>query len=186
MGGYGSGRWGWHSKKDTVEECRSLDANRWMREGILRENLHTWGGWNWLNYAGEKTSSIGYEVDTTNSAFPWVRLFYTFTNRNESLDYKIELATTRPNFGGRRWWFICPLVINGRACNRRIGKLYLPPGRRYYGCRQCHDLTYKSCQESDKRVSWLRRNPEALLALVKNPQNLDGSGLILALKAIRW
>jgi hypothetical protein len=31
-----------------------------------------------------------------------------------------------------------------------VGKLYLPPGGRYYGCRHCYDLTYTSCQESHK------------------------------------
>ncbi len=24
----------------------------------------------------------------------------------------------------RRWWFICPLLTNGSACNRRVGRLY--------------------------------------------------------------
>ena len=33
---------------------------------------------------------------------------------------------------------------------RRVRKLYLPPRGRYFGCRQCHDLTYTSCQESHK------------------------------------
>lgn len=27
-------------------------------------------------------------------------------------------------------------------------KLYLPPGEHRFGCRQCHDLTYESSQES--------------------------------------
>jgi len=40
--------------------------------------------------------------------------------------------------------------VNGRGCGRRVGKLYLPPGGRYFGCRQCHDLTYTSCQESHR------------------------------------
>ena len=30
-----------------------------------------------------------------------------------------------------------------------MGKLYLPPGARYY-CRHCYELTYTSCQESRK------------------------------------
>ena len=66
------------------------------------------------------------------------------------LDYRVELTTSRPNFGGLRWWFICPLMINRRACKRRVGKLHLPPGARYFGCRACHQLTYTSCQESRK------------------------------------
>lgn len=186
MGGSGSTRWEWHSKKDTVEDCRSLDANRWMREGILCEGIRTFGGWTWTNaHTGEKTSSISYEVNTLNPAYRWVRLFYSFTRSNESLNYKIQLATTRPNFGGLRWWFICPLVKNGWACNRRVGKIHLPSSGKYYGCRHCYDLTYTSCQESDKRVSWLRRNPDALLGILNNCEDAVTSKLILALKAAR-
>ena len=66
---------------------------------------------------------------------------------HEHLDYCVSLMTTRPYCGGR-WWFLCPLVRGGRQCRARIGRLYLPPGRRYFGCRRCYDLTYESCQES--------------------------------------
>jgi hypothetical protein len=35
-----------------------------------------------------------------------------------------------------------------------VGKLFSPPGERYFGCRHCHDLTYTTCQRShvDDRV----------------------------------
>ena len=186
MGGYGSGRWGSHSKKDTVEDCRCLDANRWMREGILREGSRQWGGWTWRNaHTGEKTSSIGYEVDTTDMAYPWVRLYYTFTESQMKIDYRIRLQTTYPHFGGIRWWFTCPLSVNGRACQRRVSKLYLSPGGRYFGCRHCCDLTYTSCQESDKCVTFLRRHPNALLALLNGDvEKLPTSKLFLGLRAI--
>jgi hypothetical protein len=57
---------------------------------------------------------------------------------------------------GLRWWFVCPLIGQGRTCARRVGKLYLPPGSRYFGCRHCHELTYTSCQESRKHDSLFR------------------------------
>ena len=44
----------------------------------------------------------------------------------------------------------CPLLVNSRPCGRRVGKLYLPPTARRFGCRGCHDLTYMSCQESHR------------------------------------
>jgi hypothetical protein len=97
----------------------------------------------------------------------------------------VGLTTTRPRFGGLRWWFVCPLVVNGRPCQRRVGKLYLPPRGRYYGCRHCYDLTYTSCQQHDKRVDALRKDPEVLLQLA---ENLDGASLTqlgLILKALR-
>src|SRR5262245_48017606 len=156
MGGPGSGNhdhWWRAGKKTTVEECEALDANRWMREGILKPGVHLTGGWRWV-YHGGRENSISYEVDTLDPARPAVRLFYTVTRsgtkERESLDYPVELTTTRPRFGGLRWWFICPLVVSGRECGRRVGKLYLPPGGRYFGCRHCYNLTYTSCQESRK------------------------------------
>ncbi len=193
MGGPGSGSWYRWDKKTTVEECRHIDAGRWMREGILAPDLRRWGGWVWTNSStGEQTASIGYEVNTTILR-PWVRLFYTVTPHGgepEPYDYKIFLTTTRPHFGGLRWWFVCPLTVSGRSCYQRVGKLYLPPGGRYYGCRRCYNLTYTSSQESDKRVSRLANDPDALYALMS--ESIDAAGddmlaassrLLLSLKA---
>lgn len=194
MGGFGSTRWGWHSKATTVEECRSLDVNRWTREGIITPDIRQYGSWVWTNSAtGERTASIGYEVNTRGPA-PWVRLYYTVTpwgGDPVSYDYKIALVTTMPNYGGRRWWFECPLMKGGRSCYRRCGKLYLPPGGRYYGCRQCYELTYESAQEHDPRVSRLANDPMALYAAMRGAIDDAGgdtlgsaSQLIVAMKAV--
>jgi hypothetical protein len=157
MGGIGSGSHGWRPvKKETVEDCLSFDANRWAREGILREGARRSGSWHWT-YASGRACSIGYEVVTV-AGTSFVRLYYTReqAGQKEASDYRVGLTTTRPRFGGRRWWFVCPLVVNGRPCNRRVGKLYLPPGARYFGCRHCHRLTYTSCQERRKHGSLYR------------------------------
>ena len=56
---------------------------------------------------------------------------------------------------------------------------------RYYGCRHCYDLTDESCQESDVRVRFLRKHPDALMALFKGPEEaLPTSRLLLGLKAV--
>src|SRR5918994_916097 len=116
MGGYGSSRWRGHMKKDIVEDCRVLDVNRWTREGILRDRVHHFGGGKWCDAAtGEETSSIGYEGNTTDMAFPWVRLYYIFTRTQEHIDYTISLRTTRAYFGSLHWWFTCPLLKLGRS-----------------------------------------------------------------------
>ena len=130
MGGNGSGRWGSHVKKTTIENCRCLDASLWAREKILEEGTFRSGAWHWTDAStGEKRASLRYEVHATMAGFPpYVHLHYTLTRSAENLDYKVLLATTRPRVGGLRWWFICPLVANGRTCGRRVGKLYLPPG----------------------------------------------------------
>ena len=66
------------------------------------------------------------------------------------MELPVSLTRTYPHFGGVRWWFTCPLILDGERCGRRAGKLYLPPGAGHFGCRHCHDLTYRSCQESHK------------------------------------
>jgi hypothetical protein len=190
MGGPGSGshyHWWRSSKKTTVEVCKSLDANRWMREGILKPGVCFVGSWRWV-YQGGRENSITFEVDARDPVLPSLRLSYTITRRGdergESLDYSVELTTTRPRFGGLRWWFVCPLVVNGQPCGRRVGKLYLPPGGRHFGCRHCHELTYTSCQTHDKRVDFLRKHPLELLRMEENLDSLSVAQLILLLKAL--
>lgn len=148
MGGYGSGRWSWHTKKHTVEDGLKLPV------GTLKETFNRGTPWrgsvHWTR-GTKRTDSIGYEFRPHDEAGR-LRLFYTTTRPSGKVDfdYWLELVTTPCNFGGRRWWFLCPLVVGGKPCRRRCGKLYLPPGGRYFGCRECHDLTYTSCQESHK------------------------------------
>jgi hypothetical protein len=185
MGGYGSGRWGWHSKADTVDDCRILDACRWSREGILRARTWNSGTWGWYDEnPAEPTASLNYEADTRDDNAPWVRLCYTLSRTKELLDYRVQLTRSYPHFGGVRWWFTCGLVVDGRKCNRRVAKLYLSPGGRYYGCRHCYRLTYRSAQEHDKRFDWLRRNPESLDSLIVGRETLTELGLMRALMAL--
>ncbi len=66
------------------------------------------------------------------------------------MDYRVRLVTTEPTYGGRRWWFLCPLTRQDGGPPRRVAKLYLPPGGTYFGSREAYGLTYTSCQESGK------------------------------------
>src|SRR5262245_27712579 len=176
MGGAGSGNhyhWWRHGKKTTVEDCLSIDANRWTREGILKAGVRLSGSWRWT-YRSGSGFTVNYEVDTLDSTHPSVRLWYswvwTSTQQQESADYRVRLTATRPRFGGLRWWLVCPLLVNGLPCGRRVGKLHLPPHARYFGCRHCHELTYTSCRESrshDGLYRFLARNMGEDFAAVK-------------------
>ncbi|HYQ83126.1 MAG TPA: hypothetical protein VEP28_03795, partial [Rubrobacter sp.] len=92
---------------------------------------------------------------------PLLGLSYTVKDR-QGLEHRVEevlrLQTTRPNFGGLRWWFSCPRMLDGEECGRRVGKHYRPPGGRYFACRHCLELTYVSCQR--------RHRYDGLFALV--------------------
>jgi len=60
----------------------------------------------------------------------FIKLFYTqtsaVTKEKTDLDYTIELVTTSCNFGGVRYWFICPLVVNSWPCGRRVTRFLVP------------------------------------------------------------
>ncbi len=84
-----------------------------------------------------------------------------------ALEYEIALERTACRLGGFRYWFVCSVVKDEVYCGNRVGKLYLPPGGKFFGCRQCYDLTYESCQKSHKYDRVLDHIPE----------NLDLSGL---------
>jgi len=151
-------RWRW-DKKTTVEECKSISTTFLKQHGYFCG--FGWGGMKWTNSLGEETGSIGFRV----SVQEWtgeIPFQYTQTQRHngekESLDYPVSLTATPCRYGGRRRWFVCPLVKNGTYCNRRVLKLYLGGGK-YFGCRHCYNLTYRSCQEHDARVDNLCKQP---------------------------
>lgn len=70
----------------------------------------------------------------------------SYSINSHPFSYLIRIAPTypQPPFSGVRWWFVCPLGIDGRACGRRSAKLLLPPAGTHFGCRFCHQLTYVS------------------------------------------
>lgn len=156
MGGYGSTRWGWHGKRTVVEDCLALDIHRVVGHIIPRDVLvgkQWWAGSIiWTNTrTGERAASVGYRL-TWAGQTPLLELDYVTTIRGTKypMNYPVRLVRTYPHFGGVRWWFICPLVVNGVYCNRRVGKLYSPPGARHFGCRHCYDLSYTSAQEAHR------------------------------------
>jgi hypothetical protein len=149
MGAYGSGRRRSHHRKVTVEDCVPLDANEWVRKGLLRAGSILCGCCAWKNYLGrDSVFSTECCANLSDPSDSWVRLRYTAWGT--PVEYAVRLTTTIPQYGGWRWWFTCPLIAKGSPCNRRVAKLYLPPGQHYFGCRHCYDLTYRVCQENQK------------------------------------
>jgi hypothetical protein len=163
VGGYGSGRWGTgkSDRKPIVENCRTLDINHLVREGIVRANVDHRGGWEWRTDPEDEKpcASIGFKVRTGEHGGV-LRLCYAVTvfdagkigKAAELKNYPIGLVTTRLPTKGIRWWFICPVqrVDHQDPCRRRVGMLYLPGGDNgtLFACRYCYGLTYRSCRES--------------------------------------
>ena len=106
-----------------------------LRRGVLARGSCTRGVISWLGPAGETVAaSVSYEADLASAAGRYLRLrFSTLDPRGvgrRQADQRVELATTRPGFGGERWWF----VDDGR----RVGQLHLPPGGDQFRSRRAH------------------------------------------------
>ncbi len=142
MGGFGSGSWYRLNRKLTVEESLTLKM-RHFRDRVIPYSSGT-VTWNQTN--GDK-SSIRFLVTSVEP--PTIMLRYRWHDTKD-VRLPIVLQTTPTQFGGQRLWFTCPLIVNGVKCDRRVGKLHLPPGAQYFGCRTCHDLTYRSCQQAHR------------------------------------
>ncbi len=139
MGGRGSGRQFWLRRKTTVERCWCIsiaDFTKIIKEGVS-------GNINWKNEHKEvDESSISFVLlpETDSEAM----LILSYTINDSDVDEPILFQKTYPHFGGVRWWFTCPV------CKNRVGRLYLPIKSNLFACRKCHNLTYRSSQNSKK------------------------------------
>ena len=143
-----SGR-GVQIRKIRVDEVRSMDILDLQRKKVFsRGSGVTWTS-SWSRN-GEVVASISYRVESREDGPSGLRFMYTITSNDsgEKKDYNyiIPVVSTSCNYGGKRWWYICPLIVNGRSCLRRCRIVYMPSGSEYFGCRECYQLTYESRQ----------------------------------------
>ena len=143
MGGYGSGRrGGW--ERPIVEHSTVLDVDRLVRQGLIAPGLSRSGSLTWRNVdTGEETNSVGFVVDTTEGDRGRFDLSYRLGSERRSVECPVRLQTSRPHFGGVRWWFVCSW------CQHRRWRLYRPSFDEW-ACRECHRLTYRSRQDHNR------------------------------------
>lgn len=136
MGGIGSGQYGGRPKTDS-----SLDIDlSWMiRTGRARLGSRLLGNLSWSRN-GESVGSIFYLADMMEPNAARLLLIYQqgLGDSCTSVQQEIRLTHTSPNYGGRRWWMICPTI------GIRVGKLYFPPGGDRFASRQAWQLRYHS------------------------------------------
>jgi hypothetical protein len=78
----------------------------------------------------------------------------------QEVDETVHIVRLACRFGGARPYFICPGVVNGVACRRRVAKLH--GSGRYFLCRHCCRLAHASQSEGDwdralRRANKIRR-----------------------------
>ena len=140
MGVFGSRRRS-RSGRDPVESCRSIDVNRLRKAGCLAPGWR--GGWKWTR-DGEKVASIHQRADAGR-----LHLIYRVRiggGEWEDLEEIVRIVRVPCRLGGARPYFLCPGVVNGIRCGRRVARLH-GPGR-YFLCRHCYRLAHASQSES--------------------------------------
>lgn len=84
-------------------------------------------------------------------------------HEREHVKQTVRLCHTVPNYGGKRWWMICPYR------GIRVGKLYKPPGGDRFASRQAWRLGYNS-----QRVEHSQRPFEKLFRLQRKLGSYQG------------
>jgi hypothetical protein len=138
MGGMGSGWQGF--KKDVVDDCMVLSIKALVRERVLVPGAYRRGSLTWQCDGSEFEYESELRQDGTGS------LFLRCVGPGQQFCRWVSLCSTVPHYGGRRWWFICPIK------KIRVAKLYLPPDATQFASRKAHNLTYRSSQESGRRA----------------------------------
>jgi len=128
---------GVYSKKKLVSDCKKLDMSYLSRKCDLDSKVV--GSISWTNSLGKKSEIGLYSIDQRVLVFSYT-ITKRYTKEEKTFEYPVHLDKTPCNYGGMRWWFLCP------NCSHRCRILYLPPGRDYFLCRICHNLTYTSQQ----------------------------------------
>ena len=135
-----------------VEICQVIDANRSVHELKRR----------YAKSLGYKPSKRGGRHRGPRHNHPHAKSFGYKPSKRELTEFLLrdrpayELVTSENRYG-TRFWFACP------RCGRRVGKLYVPPGRHKALCRHCHRLRYlRHCIQSNGnyrhwQAYWLHR-----------------------------
>lgn len=166
MGGIFSGRTAYATTPDD-RDCLKIDVNEFTE--ILDDDRGVAGTYSWPTGASISWATI------TDHGRDGIRLQYSLDEAEDEDEcersYPVWITRTECNFGGTRPWFRCP------RCEKRLGKLYLPPDEAMFLCRHCHDFGYTSSRASGNVDRTLRmrfnRIRQKLDAEPTHPNNWD-------------
>jgi hypothetical protein len=163
------GRKPWSNRR-VVEDCRALSIASLVRSGLFSP---------WIDSSGYRheisrtiTYASGFAVCGTSPGC-YVSgdlcppspskegVVLTYDTSRAEIEESIEIVAT---MSPRRFYFLCP-GWDDAPCQRRVGKLYLPPREDHFRCRACHDLTYRSVKGHDERIEALKRLASELIKI---------------------
>lgn len=134
------GRYYWDKK--TEKDALDSISMAWLKKHDYLCGYKT-GGIKWKRGYNHE-SSVSFTVCVMDDE-KYINFRYSVTNREgikADYDYSVSIVSTPCNYGGLRYWFICPLSRNGYYCGKRVAELFIDG--KYFGCRHCYNLTYSS------------------------------------------
>lgn len=143
MGGIGSGRPPPLVPRVTTCDCPAvLSVSDLGKAGLLSRDDAVTATLAWSDQEGKGCAEVEVTVRPGGDEPPTIGLAFGLRDDENIrlVTQKVRSTRTLLHSGGRRLWFLCP------ACNRRVGKIYLPPDAVLFACRLCHALAYRSRQ----------------------------------------
>jgi hypothetical protein len=118
---------------------KKVDLAWMMRTGRAKPGQWISGSLSW-NCGGQPAGSISYSANMECEYNSELKLTYYrgSAEEREDVEQRIRLVYTEPNYGGRRWWMICPYR------HIRVAKLYMPNGGDRFASRKAWRLAYNS------------------------------------------
>jgi hypothetical protein len=154
---------GGHNSTGRIETERTLalDTTEFACSGVFEHNRASYLQWTQpRHFTLSRSTTLSKDIQS-------VQVGYVSPAAQKYVEYPIYLTTTPCNYGGKRYWFICPLAVNGVTCGKRVGCLYLCGI--YFGCRYCYNLTYTKCNRGQryKSLVTMRELREKLCGVLK-------------------
>jgi hypothetical protein len=147
----------------TVEECHSVDIAQLVRADAFKADPQTLSSVTSNDSHGKLVWGVTFRIFPDRSGAMAIHFYHPIQacsgNPAWIRQQIVQITTTKCNFGGVRRWFKCSLVKDGHLCKRRVRTLYSTPREQLFGCRECHNLTYRSAQTHDKRIGLLLKLP---------------------------
>jgi hypothetical protein len=159
-----------------VEDSLTLDLAQLMRLGPMRDGLAGDGFLEWRQ-DGEAIGSARFRLDLTEAEAARLVLAFCVAvdGKRRTVSQSIRLAFTVPQFGGRRWWMLCPVT------GERVRCLYLPPGGDRFASREAWGLSYRM-----ERLGQFDRPFEQLARRQRRLGGIAGWGIVPARPKGMW
>jgi hypothetical protein len=123
-----------HRLRACLQDGLKLDLNLLIRQGTVRPGFSTGPGLLQWTRSEEVTASAVITANLCDPETAWLSV------QASRLNQRIILVSRPRHFGGRQWYFVCPIE------NKRASVLWLPPGAKEFCSRQAWDgkVAYRS------------------------------------------